>query len=97
MDFAKAVTILVTRILACAVTDGFVLKAPGFKPTVDVVFVGEDNVPVTTVALIIGSIVVCCTFSSIRSTRSPPRAIMPKTGGFSVSSVPRPRSLLLEE
>src|SRR5262245_59905032 len=38
-----------------------------------------------------GLIVTCWTLANIRMTTSPPRWIIPKTGGFSVASVPRPR------
>ena len=36
--------------------------------------------------------VACWTLSSIRTTTAPPRWIIPKMGGFSVSRVPRPRA-----
>src|SRR5262250_2147230 len=49
------------------------------------------HVPGAIVAWISGLIVRCWTFSSIRMTTSPPRWIIPKIGGFSVASVPRPR------
>ena len=41
-----------------------------------------------------GWIVTCFTFSSSRITTCPPRWIIPKTGGFSFSLVPRPRAPL---
>ena len=37
-----------------------------------------------------GAIVFCFTSASIRITTSPVRWIIPKTGGFSFASVPRP-------
>src|SRR2546428_5050437 len=49
------------------------------------------QVPGAMVALISGLIVRCWTLSSVRITPSPPRWIIPKIGGFSVASVPRPR------
>jgi hypothetical protein len=36
-------------------------------------------------------IVTCCTCASLRIAPSPPRGIIPKSGGFAVVSVPRPR------
>src|SRR5271166_5240924 len=39
-----------------------------------------------------GLMVACCTLGSMWIVTSPPRCIMPKTGGFSFSSVLRPRS-----
>src|SRR5215470_9429088 len=49
------------------------------------------HAPGVIVAWISGLIVTCWTLSSIRITTSPPRCIIPKIGGFSVASVPRPR------
>src|SRR5512144_2556349 len=49
-------------------------------------------VPRLMVFWINGRIVACCTFSSMRMTTSPPRCNIPKIGGFSLASVPRPRS-----
>src|SRR5215218_42710 len=37
-----------------------------------------------------GSIVLCCTWASMRRTTCPPRWIRPRTGGLSFSDVPRP-------
>src|SRR6266446_740609 len=48
------------------------------------------QVPSAMLAWIRGLIVRCWTLSSIRITPSPPRWIIPKIGGFSVASVPRP-------
>src|SRR5277367_6699484 len=52
----------------------------------------ETKVPLEIVRSIRGPIVTCLTFSSIRITTSPPRCNIPKIGGFSLASVPRPRS-----
>src|SRR5262245_61692521 len=46
--------------------------------------------PSTIVALISGPIVFCLTSASIRMTTSPVRWIIPKSGGFSLTNVPRP-------
>src|SRR4051794_24373745 len=46
--------------------------------------------PFATLASITGRIVVCRTLASIRTTTSPPRWSRPRTGGLSLSSVPRP-------
>ena len=46
--------------------------------------------PGVMIVLISGPIVRCLTSASIRITTSPVRWIMPKTGGFSFASVPRP-------
>ena len=46
--------------------------------------------PGAMVFLTSGPIVFCLTSASIRMTTSPVRWIMPKTGGFSFASVPRP-------
>lgn len=40
MNFAKAITIIVTGIFAVAVADGFVGEAPRFHAVIDVVFIG---------------------------------------------------------
>src|ERR1700691_2040388 len=50
------------------------------------------SAPAATRALMIGSIVTCLTLASIFTATSPPRWMMPRTGGFSFSSVPRPRA-----
>src|SRR6266446_5465373 len=52
------------------------------------------RVPDSSVSLMHGSIVFCFTLSSKCMTTCPPRSIMPKTGGFSFSIVPRPAWLL---
>src|SRR3954453_21460502 len=49
------------------------------------------RVPLTIIRSIKGPIVTCLTFSNIRITTSPPRGNIPKIGGFSLASVPRPR------
>src|SRR3954447_19701877 len=49
------------------------------------------KVPLTIIRSIRGPIVACLTFSNIRITTSPPRCNIPKIGGFSFASVPRPR------
>src|SRR5258708_2754050 len=43
VNFMKAITILIPRILACGVIDRFVVKAPLFQATVDVVFIGKNQ------------------------------------------------------
>lgn len=49
-------------------------------------------VPGTIVDMMSGAIVTCWTLGNIWMTTSPERWIMPKIGGFSFSSVPRPRA-----
>src|SRR3954464_2454775 len=53
---------------------------------------GTTVLPLAVAALIRGPIVTCLTSSDIRITTSPPRCNIPKIGGFSLASVPRPRS-----
>src|SRR5215212_6867059 len=48
------------------------------------------RVPRATTAVMTGSIVLCCTFASMRRTTGPPRWITPRIGGLSFSDVPRP-------
>src|SRR5918997_642860 len=43
MGFTKAVTIVITRILTCTVTNAFVIIAPFHQATVDVILVGVDQ------------------------------------------------------
>src|SRR5271166_5245366 len=52
----------------------------------------QTTLPLAIVRSIKGPIVTCLTSSSIRITTSPPRCNIPKIGGFSLASVPRPRS-----
>src|SRR5208337_1903286 len=92
MDFAKSIPILVARELPGRVTYGVVGVAPFGQPTVNVVFIGVDNSSFSNRLFDHGAIVFCCTFGSIVMTTSPLRCIIPKIGGFSFSSVPRPRS-----
>ena len=54
----------------------------------------QINAPARTTPLISGSMVARRTSESIWITICPPRWISPKIGGFSLSSVPRPRSPL---
>src|SRR4028119_1891259 len=44
-DLAKAVTVLVARVLAAAVAHGLMPVAPGFQARVDAVLVGVDERP----------------------------------------------------
>lgn len=91
MDFAEAI-FFITGIFAHPRTNNFVCIAP-FEGILDAVLVGVNQT--TTDNRRLDQEFNCrYKFSSIRITTSPPRSIMPKIGGFSFSSVPRPRTPL---
>ena len=92
MHRTEPIAIVVTGNLANGVTDGLRGVAPLGQSSVDSYASVYTTAPGAIVRRISGSIVACWTFSSIRMTTSPVRWSMPKIGGFSRSSVPRPRS-----
>jgi hypothetical protein len=68
VDLVEAITVLVARIFAPAVTDGLVLIAPHWQTRVDSVLVSKIIVPLATTASMIGLIVFCLTSGNVRRT-----------------------------
>jgi len=91
VNFTKPVAVFIARVLAFAVADGFVTIAPSRQAIVDVIFIGHHQRARNDRLGDDGLIVCCLTSGSILMTTWPPRSIIPSTGGFSFSSVPRPR------
>src|SRR4051794_13936234 len=85
VDLAEAIA--VPGVFASTMTDGLVAVAETRKPGVDAILVSIDGRAFG--FSIIGWMVACWTFASIRITTWPPRSIMPKIGCFSFSWVPR--------
>ena len=92
MDLTEPIPIIVSSELPSGVADCPVNVSPLGQSSIDIVFISVHNSSGAIVARIRGSIVTCWTFSNIRITTVPARWIMPKMGGFSLASVPRPRS-----
>jgi hypothetical protein len=89
---SKSIAIVVSRILAPTMANSFMPVSPVRKARIDIVLVRIDQRPCSNRGLDERLNRFCLTFSSMRML--PPRSIMPNTGGFSFSSVPRPRAPL---
>ena len=98
MRLVAAIAILVTRVFSLTVTDRLMLITPRGQARVYRAYMSCSSVlisePGATKRVMMGSMVRCWTLGNIRITTRPPRWIMPKTGGFSFSRVPRPRAPL---
>ena len=90
VHLAEPVPVVVPGVLARRMADRLVAVAPLGEPGVDVVLVGVDERPLGDRPPDQGPIVTCLTLANIRITTWPPRWIIPKIGGFSFASVPRP-------